>query len=223
MESEKELRVLAAAKTVFLRHGFRRVTMQDIADEAGISRPALYLIHPNKEEVFLAVVGDFAAKNLEFIRGDLWTHPTTESKLHFAFEVWAVEPFRLMLDSPDAKDLVDCTQSFAKEFMDKANAEFEALLVEILSPVVRTPGDQHGRGERIGGRADRASAGLLHPRIQRVCPEHAGIAHHDQRSDHTDDRGASQPLVRGGEGLTLEPALLDYSPGTGAAPAPPTR
>ncbi len=139
MESEKELRVLAAAKTVFLRHGFRRVTMQDIADEAGISRPALYLIHPNKEEVFLAVVGDFAAKNLEFIRGDLWTHPTTASKLHVAFEVWAVEPFRLMLDSPDAKDLVDCTQSFAREFMDKASAEFEALLVEILSPVVRTP------------------------------------------------------------------------------------
>jgi len=139
VENEKESRVLTAAKTVFLRHGYRRVTMQDIADEAGISRPALYLIYPNKEQVFLAVVGDVAAKNLEFIRGDLWAYSTTESKLHLAFEIWAVEPFRIMLESPDAKDLVDCTHGFASGIMDKATAEFEALLVEILSPAVKTP------------------------------------------------------------------------------------
>ena len=139
MEIEKESRILAAAKTVFLRHGFRRVTMQDIADEAGISRPALYLKYSNKEQVFLAVVSDVATKNLEFIRGDLWAHPTMESKLHFAFEVWTVDPFRMMIESPNAKDLIDCTHGFAREIMEKLSAEFEAILVEILSPAVKAP------------------------------------------------------------------------------------
>lgn len=139
MEIEKESRILAAAKTVFLRHGFRRVTMQDIADEAGISRPALYLKYSNKEQVFLAVVNDVATKNLAFIRGDLWAHPTTESKLHFAFEVWTVDPFRMMIESPNAKDLIDCTHGFAREIMEKFSAEFEAILVEILSPAVKAP------------------------------------------------------------------------------------
>ncbi len=38
METDKETRVIEAAKRVFVRYGFRRVTMQDIAEEAGILR-----------------------------------------------------------------------------------------------------------------------------------------------------------------------------------------
>jgi AcrR family transcriptional regulator len=139
MENEKESRVLEAAKSVFLRYGFRRVTMQDIAEEAGISRPALYLIYSNKEEVFLAAIRDVAARNLRTIREDLWVQPTVESSLQFAFEVWAVQPYQLMLDSPDARDLIDCAHGFAREVMEQATREFEVLLVEILKPLVKAP------------------------------------------------------------------------------------
>jgi len=134
MVTEKELRVLEAAKTVFLRYGFRRVTMQDIAEAAGVSRPALYLIYPNKEEVFKAAIRQVATENLRKIREDLWANPTIESRLQHAFEIWSVGPFRLMLNSPDAKDLVDCTYGFARGEMEEFTAKFNDVLVEILAP-----------------------------------------------------------------------------------------
>ena len=139
MENEKELRVLEAAKTVFLRYGFRRVTMQDIAEAAGISRPALYLIYPNKEEVFKAAIRQMAAENIRQIREDLSANPTIESKLQQAFEIWSVGPFRIMLNSPDAKDLIDCTHGFARAEMEEITWQFNNLLIEILAPHIPHP------------------------------------------------------------------------------------
>ena len=49
---EKTRRILAAALDVFARHGFRKTSMQDVADAAGISRAALYLRFRNKEDLF---------------------------------------------------------------------------------------------------------------------------------------------------------------------------
>ena len=44
MDIAKRDKVLAAARGIFLRYGFKRVTMNDIAEAASISRPALYLV-----------------------------------------------------------------------------------------------------------------------------------------------------------------------------------
>jgi AcrR family transcriptional regulator len=45
-------RILSAAETRFSNYGFKRTSMHDIADEAHISRAALYLQFRNKEEIF---------------------------------------------------------------------------------------------------------------------------------------------------------------------------
>jgi len=143
MESEKEARVLAAAKTVFLRHGFRRVTMQDIAEEAAISRPALYLIYPNKEEIFKAAARQIASESLAAIRDGLKRFPSLEGKLNFAFELWTVHAFELMLKSPDARDIIDCTHGFARDTIAEIDAEFESQLLEILAPLKPQHGNPH--------------------------------------------------------------------------------
>jgi AcrR family transcriptional regulator len=134
-ETEKQQRVLTAAKAVFLRYGFRRVTMQDIADEVGISRPALYLVFPNKEEVFKAAVLQLANESLALIRAGLPRLTSVRSRLAHAFELWTVYPFEIMLKSPDARDLVECGQGFAHDVIAKTSAQFEAILVEILAPL----------------------------------------------------------------------------------------
>jgi AcrR family transcriptional regulator len=48
--------ILDAALEVFMRYGYRRSTMEDIAREVGLSRPTLYLSFPGREAVFRAVV-----------------------------------------------------------------------------------------------------------------------------------------------------------------------
>src|SRR5262249_33645766 len=47
--------ILAAAFTCFARYGFRRVALEQIAQEASVSRAALYLHFTNKEDIFRAV------------------------------------------------------------------------------------------------------------------------------------------------------------------------
>jgi DNA-binding transcriptional regulator YbjK len=46
--------ILDAALPVFVRYGFRKASMSDIARAAGISRASLYLSFNSKEELFRA-------------------------------------------------------------------------------------------------------------------------------------------------------------------------
>jgi AcrR family transcriptional regulator len=137
MVAKKEAKVIAAATQVFLRYGFRRVTMGDIAAAARISRPALYLVFPSKEEVFTAVMDRLFTATLDEIRQGLGRLATAEEKLTFAFEAWCVRPFEMILASPDARDLLQSSYEFATEVTTRAAADFEALLTEVLQAQVR--------------------------------------------------------------------------------------
>ncbi|UZE24782.1 TetR/AcrR family transcriptional regulator [Pseudomonas sp. B21-056] len=48
--------ILDAAGMVFLRYGFKKTSMDDLARAAGLSRQGLYLHFPNKEALFEAMV-----------------------------------------------------------------------------------------------------------------------------------------------------------------------
>lgn len=52
--------ILEAALAVFSRYGFKRASMADIAAEAQLSRPLLYLSFQNKADVFVAAARRFA-------------------------------------------------------------------------------------------------------------------------------------------------------------------
>jgi AcrR family transcriptional regulator len=49
-------RILSAAENIFARFGYRRASMSQIAEEAGLTRQALYHHYPGKEALFRAVV-----------------------------------------------------------------------------------------------------------------------------------------------------------------------
>jgi len=50
--------LVAAARRVFLRHGFHRATLEDIAEEAGYTKGAVYSNFGGKDELFLGVLDD---------------------------------------------------------------------------------------------------------------------------------------------------------------------
>lgn len=49
-------KILTAAISAFGQYGYKKTTMQDIADEAGLSRPAVYQYYKNKGAVFSALL-----------------------------------------------------------------------------------------------------------------------------------------------------------------------
>src|SRR6516165_4103039 len=57
-------RILDAAMRVFRRHGFRRSSIEQAAEEAGLTRQALYHHFPSKEALFRAVLEQLYARAL---------------------------------------------------------------------------------------------------------------------------------------------------------------
>src|SRR6266516_7183890 len=51
-------RIVDAARAHFFSHGFRRVTMDDLAEELGISKKTLYAHFPGKFDLLEAVLAD---------------------------------------------------------------------------------------------------------------------------------------------------------------------
>jgi AcrR family transcriptional regulator len=51
-------RIVAAARRYFLAHGFRGVTMDDLAEELGMSKKTLYACYPSKNALVEAVIKD---------------------------------------------------------------------------------------------------------------------------------------------------------------------
>jgi len=160
MNEAKKAKVVAAAQSVFFRYGFRRVTMADLAQAAGISRPALYLLFCNKEEVFAATLRAFTARALQEVRSGLPAQPTPKEKLVHAFEIWAIQPYVLLMTSPDAKELIDCSFTFAKEAIDRGYAAFEAELAGILAPLLAQAPPQARSAEQIARILTRAVHGF---------------------------------------------------------------
>jgi len=130
----REERVLAAATDVFLRYGYARTTMGDIAERVGISRPALYLVFTGKEEVFAAVIRRMTDEQLTHIRAALPTLPTLQTKVLFACETWGAHGFDLTSAHPDARDLFD----LARLPVQQMYAEFQTLLAALLAAPAAT-------------------------------------------------------------------------------------
>ena len=53
---DKKIKIIKAAIDTFGLYGYKKTSMQDIADKMDISRPALYQYYKNKEAVFIASV-----------------------------------------------------------------------------------------------------------------------------------------------------------------------
>ena len=57
--------VLIGARTIFLRDGFERASVDDIAREAGVSKATIYAYFPDKQLLFLEVAGMECRRQVE--------------------------------------------------------------------------------------------------------------------------------------------------------------
>jgi len=160
MTQSKEEQVLTAARSVFMRYGFKRATMSDLADAAQMSRPALYLIFSSKEEVFRALVTQIFTELLREVRAGVSKHEDVAAQLTCAFEIWCVRPFEMIQASPDAKDILESGYEFATEMTERAFADFETILSDILRPIVSSQADPPLSSEQLAHILTTAAQGF---------------------------------------------------------------
>jgi AcrR family transcriptional regulator len=70
-KQERRTAILNAAMELFLASSFDAVTMQAVADKAGIAKGTSYLYFRSKEEVFLALLNEEVARWLKVLRDGL--------------------------------------------------------------------------------------------------------------------------------------------------------
>ena len=133
MSEDKQQIVLDAAQAQFLRYGFRRVTMADIAGAANLSRPALYLLFENKEAIFNGVYARYVDHALSEIEAEIENLTTVSAKLAVAAEVWIVQPYELLHDTPEGRELTECSYDFTAELVDASYRRFEAIIEAVLT------------------------------------------------------------------------------------------
>jgi len=127
--NEKLDRTVVAAGEVFLRYGYVRTTMGDIAKASGISRPALYLLFPGKEQAFAAATMALATRRLDEIRAAVSPCQGLRDKLTTGCVMLLVRVFELQQTAPDARDMDDLAFPVVREIY----AMFEAFFAEIIA------------------------------------------------------------------------------------------
>jgi len=129
---DKKYQILQASLEVFGSYGYKKTSMQDIADTLGISRPALYQYYKNKEAVFLALVeytlklGEQAA-----IKGFSRSTDNFECLLHGVKDMEQVL-FGPIFLKPNGKELLTLSKKLAPELMQNFEVQLFDKVVCVL-------------------------------------------------------------------------------------------
>jgi AcrR family transcriptional regulator len=130
--SVRRAHIVRAATPVFLRYGFGRTTMTDIAQASGLTRPTLYLTFPDKESAFQAVVEAMIEEKMSQIRVGISDLSRVDEKLLYVCNAWAAEGYELVQEHPDARDMFD----LGFKSVCAGYQAFEDLVADILKEAV---------------------------------------------------------------------------------------
>ena len=125
--------ILDAALPVFVRHGFRKASMADIARAARMSRAALYLSFGSKEELFRAGSARAHARTMQNVEAALAAGGDVFSRIESALAAFQQELVAPFAGSADAAELFDANMTLARDITLGARAKLVALLAQVLS------------------------------------------------------------------------------------------
>jgi AcrR family transcriptional regulator len=109
-------RILAAARAVFGARGYQAATIEEVAEESGLSNGAIYYNFNNKEELFLALLDERMEDRLEHTRRTLTSAAGADG------------PHGALLE--EARDV---TRTL------KSSREWRLLLLEFITHAARNP------------------------------------------------------------------------------------
>lgn len=124
--------IVAAALNAFARHGYARTTMADIAAAAGVSRPLLYTVFPNKVAVFRALAQGLLADAIAEAEAAWPVGAPLSAGLAAAILAKDLAIHRLLAATPHAAEILRHAELLAGDLHADAAARFLALTTERL-------------------------------------------------------------------------------------------
>ena len=128
--------ILEAAFKTFVSYGFKRTTMADIADQAGISRPALYVQFKNKGDIFRAGFEMFVEELLGTMESVLEGSGDLPERVADAVIAGLVTPFKEFHGTPHGEELFDAKQALAEDLANSWFARMQRLIAATMDRAI---------------------------------------------------------------------------------------
>jgi TetR/AcrR family transcriptional regulator len=131
---DKQTAILDAAQKRFSFYGFTKVTMDEIAEDLGISKAALYYYFPAKEELFRQVIARGHSEFFDLVEDANKTIPVAGEKILRYFQLYLAffnKLLNLNLISVNAVDIIHpIIKNLFVEFTKKEYDLIESILHE---------------------------------------------------------------------------------------------
>ena len=124
--------ILSAAIKVFGKYGFRKVSVEHLAEAAKISKQGLYLYFSSKQEVFLAAIQRYLDEGLVLVQAELDQpgRPLLE-RLTGAMDAWFGR--HLITFSKDSLDVIEAGKAIGGKEVSQYKKTFQTKLAKAIS------------------------------------------------------------------------------------------
>lgn len=129
---ERKKDILDAALKCFLNFGFSKTSMDDVAKEAGISRPLIYLKFKNKEDLLLGLFDYIMEGPLLEAEEIAKSHLSRKEKLTKLVDVLKVKPWEKISGCPKSDEFFNTCCTMDEKHFEKYEKQKLKLLTEIL-------------------------------------------------------------------------------------------
>ena len=126
------MKILEASWRLFQRHGFKKVSMADIAEAAGISKPTLYASFSNKEAVIDTWARMAWASKKDETFKEIASSKSLKKQLEIAFKIWITDPYISYQNVDNYEELSDTIHLYAPKAVNDFTLDFANCISEIL-------------------------------------------------------------------------------------------
>jgi AcrR family transcriptional regulator len=132
---DPKAKILMAALRVFARHGYRHTSMSMVADEAALSRQAVYHHFASKELLFSALVGSLQERAHEEVEAALAAMSGTSlaERLYRALIVQHEVLVGDLAGSPYAAELMDESARYCSDIVSAHMQKFQKYLEGVVA------------------------------------------------------------------------------------------
>ena len=132
--AERRAQLLDVARRVFGKSGFHGVSMEEVATEAGVTKPILYDHFPSKKELYLALLESDLNALHQNVREALNAPIGNRERIRASFQAY----FDFVQEEADGfRLLMQETVGAEREFRDRVAQVREQILSEVADLIVR--------------------------------------------------------------------------------------
>jgi len=137
---DKREAILTAAFSLFGHYGYRRTSIDDIAQEAGIAKGTVYLYFKSKEEIFRALAQQLIDQMLAAAETAQATSTSVAEQLRGMLEAKFGYFFELLHRSAHVREILDAKNQLCADLFTLADRRYQRLLANAITQA-------EGRGE----------------------------------------------------------------------------